>query len=88
MANILTKHKKLFVYGGIVIEAMTQRLKHDVQLGAMSKLGKKRLESRDLKEQCVAFRAVYWQKWNIILISMFSLVFNHLKLRIIVFSLP
>jgi len=36
-----------------------------------------------LKEQSVAFRTVYW-----IWISMFYLVNNHLKIRIVVFSLP
>ncbi len=40
-----------------------------------------------LKEQCVGFRGIYWQKWSIISIIMFSLVYNHLKLRIVVFAL-
>ncbi len=31
-----------------------------------------------LKEQCVGFRGIYWQKWNIIFIIMFSLVYNHM----------
>ncbi len=34
-----------------------------------------------LKEQCVGgFRTIYWQKWNIIFIIMFSLVYHHLCL--------
>ena len=40
-----------------------------------------------LKEQCVAFQGIYWQKWNKLLISMISLVYDHLKLRIVFVSL-
>jgi len=35
------------------------------------------VEATCLKDQCVRFRGIYWQKWNIIF--MFSLVYNHLK---------
>ncbi len=40
-----------------------------------------------LKDQCVGFRGIYWPKWNIIFVIMFSFVYNHLKLRCMVFSL-
>ena len=39
-----------------------------------------------LKEQFVTFRGIYWLKWNIIFISMFSFVYNRMKIRIVVFS--
>lgn len=31
--------------------------------------------------QCVGFREIWEQKWNIILMIMFSTVYNHLKLN-------
>ena len=31
---------------------------------------------------------VYWQKWNTIFVNKFKLVYNHLKIRIVVFLLP
>ena len=39
-----------------------------------------------LKVQCVEFRGlrkIYWQKWNVIIFILFSLMYNHRKLRII-----
>ena len=40
-----------------------------------------------LMVQCVRFTEMYWQKkFNIILVIVFLLVYNHLKLRIAVFS--
>ena len=38
-----------------------------------------------LNVQHVGFRMIYWKKLNMIFIMMFSLVYNHLKLRIIIF---
>ena len=38
-----------------------------------------------LKEQCVGLRGLCWQKLNIKFITIFSLVYNHLKLRIVIF---
>lgn len=40
-----------------------------------------------LQAQCVGLRCTCWLKMNVI-ISMFSEVYNHLRLRIIVLSLP
>lgn len=36
-----------------------------------------------LKDQCVTMRGMYWQKLNIILVSMVSLVYNQLIIRIV-----
>lgn len=42
-----------------------------------------------LKVQCVGFRGTCWYKWNmIIIIIVFSFVYNRLKLRIVVLPLP
>lgn len=40
---------------------------------------------RVLKNQCAGFGGTCLQKWNIILIYMFSFVHNHLKIRVVVF---
>ncbi len=44
-----------------------------------------------LKGQCLNFKGSFCRKWlklNTMITSMFSLVYNHLKIRIIVFSQP
>lgn len=34
---------------------------------------------RSLKDQCVGFRGIYWQKWKIIFIFLFSVVYDHVQ---------
>ena len=58
-----------------------------VQLDVEMLLFPMMLLDEKLKDQCLTFRGIYWQKWNIILISMFSLVYNHLKIRIVFYYL-
>ena len=41
-----------------------------------------------LKDQCEGFRRISRQKWIIIIVLMLSLVYNHLKLRTVLFVLP
>lgn len=41
-----------------------------------------------LKVQCVTYRSINWQELNMICITIFLLLYNCLKLRIVVFLLP
>ena len=46
----------------------------------------KKEAGQDEQLQCVRLRGICWQKWNITFITMSSLVYDHPKLRLVVFS--